>query len=809
MRSSWRIDLAMIGILLLLLEFTNAHSERRNRVTYISKVEDPIIKTPSQRAHAHSELDIVFTLHNGDQDVKFTLEPNNDIIPEGAVVEYLDDNGEVERKELLVRKDYKVYKGNSWLRDDRGWTYAGWARIIIIRDGINPMFEGAFTLNGDAHHLLSRTNYLKTRHEFDPLVEEGGNEFMVVFRDSDIENTSQNEELKKRGDGVEDIMCPSDRLGYNVHPQNPINRMILEKPGSNGVWGSLGLDNLLGGGRGGLTRRQTDGDIFGGSGNSAGVNLRTTIGSTTGCPKTRLVALVGVATDCTYTGDFPAEADARSNIIKQLNSASDLYEKTFNITLGLAQLVISKANCPGTAPDTSKWNVPCSSSTTIENRLNLFSQWRGQRSNDSLALWTLLTTCETGSSVGLAWLGQLCQREATTNSQDGSYVSGVNVVARTSTEWKVIAHEIGHTMGAVHDCTSSTCVGNSASASMCCPFSTSTCDAGGRFIMNPSTSDSIQTFSPCSIGNVCSAIGRRSVDTTCLTSNRGVTIITERVCGNGIVEDGEDCDCGGTAGCGSNACCNPTTCKFVDKAVCDDSNEDCCKGCQFASSKIVCRASTGYCDPEEKCTGTSPTCPTDIVAKDGTDCTGGLKCASGQCTSRDQQCRTVMGRIATTNDTRSCDSSNCVLTCQSPEFGADMCLRMQQNFLDGTPCRGDGVCKNGYCTGSSTLGEVKSWIDKNRNIVIGVSAGVGALLLFSIVSCCLSRCRRGRRRPKNLAVYNSQQRDPHWQQLPPTTARSYTHPPPPAVIQPQRFHGHHGSETTAAHAYTGYTTRYA
>lgn len=284
-------------------------------------MEDPIIKTPSQRAHAHSELDIVFTLHNGDQDVKFTLEPNNDIIPEGAVVEYLDDNGVVERKERLNRKDYKVYKGNSWLRDDRGWTFAGWARIIIIRDGKDPMFEGAFTLNGDAHHLLSRTNYLKTRHQFDPVVEEDGSEFMVVFRDSDVESSIQHQELKKRGDSVEEIMCSSDRLDYNAHPENPINRMILEKPGSNGVWGSLGLDNLLGGGRVGLTKRQTDGDIFGGSGNSAGVNLKNTIGSTSGCPKTRQVALVGVATDCTYTGDFPTEADARSNIIKQLNSA--------------------------------------------------------------------------------------------------------------------------------------------------------------------------------------------------------------------------------------------------------------------------------------------------------------------------------------------------------------------------------------------------------------------------------------------------------------------------------------------------------
>lgn len=171
-----------------------------------------------------------------------------------------------------------------------------------------------------------------------------------------------------------------------------------------------------------------------------------------------------------------------------------MFERTFNITLGLSTLVITDANCPGTAPSTAEWNVPCSSNVTIEDRLNLFSAWRGTRS-DSNALWTLLTTCETGASVGLAWLGQLCVMDAQT--QDTSTVSGANVIARTSTEWKVIAHEIGHTMGAVHDCTSTTCAASSTvSASQCCPLSATTCDADGRYLMNPSTSDQIEQFSP-------------------------------------------------------------------------------------------------------------------------------------------------------------------------------------------------------------------------------------------------------------------------------------------------------------------------
>lgn len=137
--------------------------------------------------------------------------------------------------------------------------------------------------------------------------------------------------------------------------------------------------------------------------------------------------------------------------------------------------------------------------------------------------------------------------------------------------------------------------------------------------MNPSTGNNIQKFSPCSIGNICSAIGRNSVKTSCLTANKDVSTITGSQCGNGIVEAGEDCDCGGTSGCANNPCCNPTTCKFTSQSVCDPSNEDCCTStCKFASNGTVCRASTGVCDPQEVCSGKAATCPVDTTAPDGT-----------------------------------------------------------------------------------------------------------------------------------------------------------------------------------------------
>ena len=296
----------------------------------------------------------------------------------------------------------------------------------------------------------------------------------------------------------------------------------------------------------------------------------------------------------------------------------------------------------------------------------------------------------------MAWLGQLCNNQVVSNGDE--VVSGTAVVAKTSTEWQVIAHESGHTFGAVHDCDDQTCASqNSVNSQQCCPLSGDTCSADSRFIMNPSTTQGIHDFSACSIGNICAALGRNSVKSNCLSDNKGVTTITGNQCGNGIVEQNEDCDCGGEESCGNNQCCDPKTCKFKTSAVCDDSNEDCCRSCQFASSGTICRASTGECDPQETCSGSTATCPEDSTAPDGQGCgkdSDHLQCASGQCTSRNQQCKTLMGSYTAKNDTYACNSQDCTLSCASPEFGTGVCYQMQQNFLDGTICGGGGKCSN-------------------------------------------------------------------------------------------------------------------
>lgn len=226
--------------------------------------------------------------------------------------------------------------------------------------------------------------------------------------------------------------------------------------------------------------------------------------------------------------------------------------------------------------------------------------------------------------------------------------------------------------------------------------------------MNPTTMDATNRFSECTIGNICSGFASKIVSTNCLTSNKNVTLITAGECGNGIVEAGEECDCGGVQGCQNDPCCDPKTCKFTTGSVCDDANDDCCVSCQYAPSTKVCRPSIDpKCDHQETCTGNSSTCPADITAPDGTSCGDNLQCASGTCTSRDLQCRQALN-----GSSGSCDDSSCLLSCNSAAAGPGTCYLLQTPYVDGTPCGFglSGKCSQGNCENQSTTAAIGNWI---------------------------------------------------------------------------------------------------
>lgn len=791
---------SVLATICLCTSSAEANSRSRNPLNYLTLIESPRIQTPSGRVHAYSSFDLTFDLHRHTQHIRLSLEPNHDILAEDAHVQVMDKDGNLKYAEKINRMDHRVYLGKAFLVDDNGTSeHVGWARITVARDGFEPLFEGAFTVLRDHHHIHMKSNYMRTKHVQDPFIEEHDDEYMVLWRDSDISQDPAHTELRKREDG--ELSCRSDKLEFNRNPNHPVYARMLKR--DDGYWGAMSFSNLLG------KRQNIDGGAIG-NGNSGLSNLRNNIGNTAGCPKTRQVALIGVATDCTYTADFNSTDSVRQNIINQVNTASDLFQSTFNITLGLRNLTVSDRECPGTPSQQAPWNVGCNDAT-ITDRLNAFSAWRGSR-GDTNAYWSLWTTCNTGAEVGLAWLGQLCNHGATSQSNGGGStqsVTGANVVARTPTEWQVFAHESGHTFGAVHDCDSSACQDSSfVNSGQCCPLSAGTCDADARFLMNPFSASGITDFSPCSVGNICQAMLQGSVTSSCLTNNRDVTVITGNQCGNGIVEEGEDCDCGGAEGCANNRCCNPATCKYAEGSVCDPSNEGCCTNqCQFAGAGAVCRASTGQCDPAETCPGNNGTCPPDSTAKDGDDCGSGLKCASGQCTSRDLQCRTVMGSFTSDNDTYACNSQTCQLSCASPDFGRNTCYSMRQNFLDGTDCGGGGHCENGVCRGSSVGGQVSSWINDNKTLVIALASSIGGLIVLAILACCIRSCRRRRRGPVKKPISPAMRQSRGW--AGPAIPQNYQNQGygSPPVPQQQQSWGYPSAPAPAYGSQPGYGPR--
>ncbi|KAJ5417778.1 uncharacterized protein N7487_001328 [Penicillium crustosum] len=163
-------------------------------------------------------------------------------------------------------------------------------------------------------------------------------------------------------------------------------------------------------------------------------DLTSTIGSTNGCPNTREIANIGIMTDCTYTAGFNSSDSAQRYILNMVNTASVVFENSFNISLAVQNLTISDTECPSSTSDTTAWNVPCSQGD-LNTRLQTFSRWRSSV-NDENAYWTLLTGCSVSAGeIGVSWIGALCN----TGSGSINGGAGANVVARTPDEWQVFA----------------------------------------------------------------------------------------------------------------------------------------------------------------------------------------------------------------------------------------------------------------------------------------------------------------------------------------------------------------------------------
>ncbi|KAI8602284.1 Disintegrin-domain-containing protein, partial [Dissophora ornata] len=227
------------------------------------------------------------------------------------------------------------------------------------------------------------------------------------------------------------------------------------------------------------------------------------------------------------------------------------------------------------------------------------------------------------------------------------------------------------------------------------------------------------------------------------------------VCGNGVIEHGEECDCGSPEECAKDPCCNAKICKLALGAQCSN-QQDCCDRCQFRPATFVCRAATADCDSAEICTGKSGKCPankTDCpkhhssTTSNSTDTKTDVSCGSVPCSTRDLQCQAQSSVEINLAEACTEDISSCQVSCTDPRAaaltGSARCLSFSAYFTDGTECGQGGVCTNGSCSGDKGT---QSFFKKN---VLAFAIG-GGCIVVALLFCFLSiYCLRRRKRPCN------------------------------------------------------------
>ncbi|XP_003790060.1 disintegrin and metalloproteinase domain-containing protein 1a-like [Otolemur garnettii] len=169
-------------------------------------------------------------------------------------------------------------------------------------------------------------------------------------------------------------------------------------------------------------------------------------------------------------------------------------------------------------------------------------------------------------------------------------------------------------------------------------------------------------------------------------------------CGNGVVEDLEECDCG--SACDGHPCCDPI-CQLKEHAECSDGL--CCHACTFRRIGFLCRPTQDECDLPEYCNGSSAECPADSYKQDGTLCDRIHYCSKGKCKNPDKQCMEIYGNAA-----RSAPEA-CYISMNTKGDRFGNCGRPTAAQQRYATCLGDNIfCGKLVCTGVRHLPQINT-----------------------------------------------------------------------------------------------------
>ncbi|XP_045147566.1 disintegrin and metalloproteinase domain-containing protein 8 [Echinops telfairi] len=315
-----------------------------------------------------------------------------------------------------------------------------------------------------------------------------------------------------------------------------------------------------------------------------------------------------VVTDSLESQLYPDQQVLRRRVMEVVNHVDKLYQP-LNFRVGLVGLQMWSSD---------KILVSSNPQVTLDN----FQAWR---TNHLVSLHThdnaqLITGIDfDGITLGLANVASMCTRTLSAGVNQDHNKSPLGVAS-------TIAHEMGHNLAMDHDDNVDNCY---------CPVPR----VDGGCVMAASLGQKFPTlFSECSRMALQSFV--ETPQTACVLGELDTSrLVSDPVCGNKLLERGEQCDCGSPQEC-QNRCCNATTCLIAKGAKC--ARGACCDQCKVKPAGVLCRSAKDTCDLAEHCDGQRPECPEDDFQENGSPCPGGY-CYNGLCPTLRSACSQLWG----------------------------------------------------------------------------------------------------------------------------------------------------------------------
>ena len=374
--------------------------------------------------------------------------------------------------------------------------------------------------------------------------------------------------------------------------------------------------------------------------------------------------------DAGFYSLFDSQEDIQAAVAAVVTASNIILLKQTQLFIQINGITIMQQPNPAGGPN--PWNqasYPAGSHAcpnyNLNSQLEDMNNYRQNHHPNQGAAHHLFTNCwPAPGTVGISYIGWTC-----------SAPYAISVSSYNSPFWQTVVHEIGHTLGASHT------IGAVSNTPVAMEGGIMDYYVDSRYPIGTGP----YQFSPINEAELQYWVGENFElpDFSTFTQPYCMKPYVA-VCGNGVVEPGEQCD-------DSTGCCT-STCKLASGAQCSGTSTCCTAQCQYAPSSVGCGAGNGFCANGicqlSSCPATLPYCGLDtstggcrqscsgaglcsstawsfnLNLPDGTVCNSqGGTCSAGQCATSDPTATNTITYAWTTGAwSTSCPCTTATLT---------------------------------------------------------------------------------------------------------------------------------------------------